>query len=65
MTLDEFAKTLALSLQEEAEVHRKKIKDGESNGFTALVDATICATLDRVSECVLDASIERIGKRKI
>lgn len=65
MTVDEFARKLYASLRVESDALSKKVRDGKSEGFQALVDATMCATLDKVATSVLEASIEHIGKRKI
>ena len=65
MTVDEFSRKLYSNLRTEADLLSKKVKLGQSDGFQALVDATIAATLDRVANSVLDASIEHIGRHKI
>jgi hypothetical protein len=61
MTVEEFARDLAIRLREDAIKIGEKVKSGKSDGMNALIDAAIMSTLISVSEAVLDVSIEKIG----
>jgi len=65
MTIDEFAKNLALDLRNKSLEISKKVQNGKSDGFHALVDATIASTLMHVADSVLEASIEKISNHTI
>ncbi len=60
MTVDEFAKQLALILNQEALIIGENIKKGKSSGFEALVDAAICATLHKIANSILKVGIKNI-----
>ena len=61
MTVEEFARDLAIRLREDAIKIGEKVKPGKSDGMNALIDAAIMSSLVSVSEAVLDISIEKIN----